>query len=39
VRRSIARQQERHTRMGFEDELVCLLKRHHLEYDERYLVG
>jgi hypothetical protein len=39
VRCYIARQQERHTRMRFEDELVSVLKRHHMEYDERYLLG
>ncbi|MEX2300301.1 MAG: IS200/IS605 family transposase [Bryobacterales bacterium] len=39
VRRYIARQQERHTRMRFEDELVSLLKRHQMEYDDRYLLG
>ena len=39
VRRYIARQQGCHTRMRFEDELVSLLKCHHMEYDERYLLG
>jgi hypothetical protein len=34
VRRYIARQQEHHTRIRFEDELVSLLKRHQMEYDE-----
>jgi len=39
VRRYIARQQEHHTRIRFEDELVSLLQRHQMEYDERYLLG
>ena len=39
VRRYIARQQEHHTRIRFEDELVSLLQRHRMEYDERYLLG
>ncbi|MEX2300559.1 MAG: hypothetical protein WD733_06460 [Bryobacterales bacterium] len=39
VRRYIARQQDRHTRIRFEDELVSLLTRHQMEYDERYLLG
>jgi hypothetical protein len=39
VRRYIARQQQHHTRIRFEDELVFLLQRHQMEYDERYLLG
>jgi REP element-mobilizing transposase RayT len=39
VRRYIARQQQHHTRIRFEDELVSLLQRHQMEYDERYLLG
>lgn len=39
VRRYIARQREHHTRVSFQDELVSLLKRHQMEYDERYLLG
>jgi REP-associated tyrosine transposase len=39
VRRYIARQREHHSRIGFKDELVSLLKRHQLEYEERYLLG
>jgi hypothetical protein len=37
VRRYIAEQQEHHRRVRFEDEFVSLLKRHEMEYDERYL--
>jgi hypothetical protein len=37
VRRYIAGQQEHHRRVRFEDEFVSLLKRHEMEYDERYL--
>jgi hypothetical protein len=39
VRRYIARQQQHHTRIRFEDELVSLLKRHQMDYDDRYLLG
>ena len=39
VRRYIAAQQQRHRRIRFEDEFVSLLKRHRMEYDERYLWG
>jgi REP element-mobilizing transposase RayT len=39
VRSYIARQQQHHTRIRFEDELVSLLHRHQMEYDERYLLG
>jgi REP element-mobilizing transposase RayT len=37
VRSYIAEQQEHHRRVRFEDEFVSLLKRHAMEYDERYL--
>jgi len=33
----VARQEEHHHRLGFEDELRALLEKHNLEYDERYL--
>jgi REP element-mobilizing transposase RayT len=33
----LATQEERHRRQSFENELICLLKRNELEYDERYL--
>ena len=39
VRRYIARRQEHHARIRFEDELVSLLQRHGMEFDERYLLG
>jgi hypothetical protein len=39
VPRYIARQPERHARIRFEDELVSLVQRHQMEYDERYLLG
>lgn len=37
VFRYLAGQEERHRRQTFEDELVSLLKRNEIEYDERYL--
>ena len=37
VTRYIAEQEEHHRRMSFQDEVRVLLKRHHLEYDERYV--
>jgi putative transposase len=36
VRRYIETQAEHHAKMTFKEEFVALLKRHHLEYDERY---
>lgn len=33
----IANQQQHHSRISFQDEFVALLKRHEIEYDERYL--
>jgi len=33
----IARQKERHKKQTFEEELVALLKRYRVQYDERYL--
>ena len=33
----IESQEDHHRRRTFEDELVSLLKRHELEYEERYL--
>ena len=35
----IERQREHHKKLGFREELVALLKRHGIEYDERYVVG
>jgi REP element-mobilizing transposase RayT len=37
VFRYLATQEERHRRQSYENELICLLKRNELEYDERYL--
>jgi REP element-mobilizing transposase RayT len=33
----IAGQKERHKKLTFEQELVALLKKYHVEYDERYI--
>jgi putative transposase len=33
----IASQKERHKKQTFEEELVTLLKKYHVQYDERYL--
>src|SRR5208282_1295103 len=30
-------QKEHHRRMSFQEEFLALLKKHHIEYDERYL--
>ena len=35
----IARQQEHHRRMSFEEEFKVLLRRHGVEYDERFALG
>lgn len=32
-------QQEHHRKMSFRDELIALLQRHEIEYDERYVFG
>jgi|ERR1043166_7405127 REP element-mobilizing transposase RayT len=37
VKQYIANQREHHKRINFQDELRSLLKRHHIEWDERYL--
>ena len=37
VRRYIANQQEHHRKRTFKEEFIALLKRHHLEYDIRYV--
>ena len=39
VRRYIARQQAHHERQGFQAELRTLLRRHNIEFDERYIWG
>jgi REP element-mobilizing transposase RayT len=33
----VKRQEEHHKKISFKDEFVQLLKRHHVEYDERYI--
>jgi len=38
VIRYIESQEEHHRRLSFKDELIALLKRHGVEYDERYLL-
>ena len=37
VRRYIAQQEEHHRKTGFQDELRALLKRHCIEWDERFI--
>lgn len=37
VKKYIANQAEHHKKINFQDELRLLLKRHHVEWDERYL--
>jgi len=37
VKLYIANQEEHHRKMGFQEELRLLLKRHDLEWDERYI--
>lgn len=39
VRRYIRSQEEHHRRVSFKDELITLLKRNGIPYDERYLLG
>lgn len=39
VRRYIQTQEEHHARVSFRDELVELLNRHRIAFDERYLLG
>jgi len=33
----IANQEEHHSRMSFQEELIAFLKKHHIEYDERFI--
>jgi hypothetical protein len=33
----IAKQEEHHRKTTFQDELILLLKKHNIEFDERYL--
>jgi putative transposase len=37
VRTYIARQEEHHCRMSFKEELIALLKKHEITYDERFV--
>jgi REP element-mobilizing transposase RayT len=37
VKRYIANQEEHHCTLSFQDELRAFLRRHHIEFDERYL--
>jgi REP element-mobilizing transposase RayT len=39
VRKYIQEQESHHAKVSFRDELVTLLKKHGIEYDERYLLG
>jgi REP-associated tyrosine transposase len=39
VRRYIRGQKEHHRRVSFKDELITLLRRHRIPFDERYLLG
>jgi REP element-mobilizing transposase RayT len=39
VRRYIRGQQEHHARVSFRDELIALLKKHRIPYDEKFLLG
>jgi putative transposase len=39
VRRYIRNQEEHHARVSFRDELIALLQRNRIPYDEKYLLG
>ncbi len=39
VRKYIQTQEAHHAKVSFKDELISLLKKHGIEYDERYLLG
>jgi putative transposase len=39
VRQYIQTQESHHAKVSFKDELITLLKKHGIEYDERYLLG
>jgi putative transposase len=39
VRKYIKNQERHHQRLGFQEEFVVLLRRHEIEYDERYVWG
>jgi hypothetical protein len=38
VRKYIRTQEEHHARRTFRDELITLLRKHHIDYDEKYLL-
>jgi len=38
VRKYIRTQEEHHTRRTFRDELITLLRKHNIDYDEKYLL-
>ncbi len=37
VRQYIQTQESHHKKVSFKEELIALLKKHHIEYDERYI--
>jgi REP element-mobilizing transposase RayT len=39
VRKYIRNQEEHHKKVSFKDELIALLKKNRIPYDERYLLG
>lgn len=39
VRSYIRRQEAHHKKVSFKDELIALLKKNGISYDERYLLG
>jgi putative transposase len=39
VRQYIHTQESHHAKVSFRDELITLLEKHGIEYDERYLLG
>ena len=39
VKRYIQEQPQHHARLSFREELIALLERHQIAYDERYLLG
>ena len=39
MRSYIQTQESHHAKVSFRDELITLLKKHGIEYDERYLLG
>ncbi len=38
IRRYIRTQEEHHARLSFKDELIALLRKNKIEFDERYLL-